>query len=191
MGGLSAATILAKKGYSVLLLEASHLAGGCSSSYYRKGYIFESGATTLIGFDKHQPLNELEKLVDLQIPKEPITPPMKVHLNGKQITRWKDKNRWVREVIRHFGEEKEQEQFWELIFQISDVVWKAALQNKTFPPKKLSEWFHLFRNDLSDVWILPYAFNSVKQTASEIGISNPEFYRFLDEQLMITAQAYS
>jgi len=82
MGGLSAATILAKKGYSVLLLEASHLAGGCSSSYYRKGYIFESGATTLIGFDEHQPLNELEKLVDLQIPKEPITPPMKVHLNG-------------------------------------------------------------------------------------------------------------
>ena len=191
MGGLSTATILAKKGYSVLLLEASHLAGGCSSSYFRKGYIFESGATTLIGFDENQPLNELEKLVDVQIPKEPITPPMKVHQNGKQITRWQDKNKWVREVIRHFGEEKEQEQFWELIFQISDVVWKAALQNKTFPPNKLSEWFHLFRNDLRDVWILPYAFYSVKQTASKIGISNPEFYRFLDEQLVITAQASS
>ncbi len=191
MGGITAATILAKKGYSVLLLEASHVAGGCSSSYYRKGFIFESGATTLIGFDENQPLRELEKLVDVKIPKEPLSPPMVVHQNGKKIVRWQDKKQWIQEVVKHYGEEVEQTKFWNLIFRVSDIVWKAALMNKTFPPNRLAEWLDLLRNDFRDVWILPYAFRSVKQTAAGIGISNPEFFRFLDEQLMITAQASS
>ncbi len=189
MGGITAATILAKKGYSVLLLEASHVAGGCSSSYYRKGFIFESGATTLIGFDENQPLRELEKLVDVNIPKQLITPPMVVHLNGKKIVRWQDKKQWIQEVVHHFGEEVEQTEFWNLIFRISDVVWKAALNNKTFPPNRMVEWLDLLRNDFRDIWILPHAFSSVKQTAIGIGISNPDFFSFMDEQLMITAQA--
>jgi len=56
MGGMSAAAMLAKDGYKVLILEKAHAPGGCSSSYFRKGYVFESGATTLIGFDENQPL---------------------------------------------------------------------------------------------------------------------------------------
>jgi len=47
MAGLTAAALLVKEGKSVLILERNYLPGGCSSSYFRKGYIFESGATTL------------------------------------------------------------------------------------------------------------------------------------------------
>lgn len=68
MGGLTAAALFAKDRRNITLLEASHVTGGCSSSYYRKGYVFESGATTLIGFDAHQPLAKLEALTGIRIP---------------------------------------------------------------------------------------------------------------------------
>ena len=47
------------------------------------------------------------------------------------------------------------------------------------------------KNDPRDVWVLPYALRSVKEVAAENGISNPDFFTFLDEQLMISAQATS
>lgn len=189
MGGLSAGALLAKAGYSVMILEAGHVAGGCSSSYYRKGYVFESGATTLIGFDKNQPMKMLENMLDIEIPKKRIHPAMTVHQNGHQIVRWEDKEQWIEEVSTRFGEPQEQKMFWELCHKISDVVWKVSGKNNFFPPLNLSDFGHLLKNDIRDIWVLPYAFKSVKKIASEIGISNPEFYRFLDEQLMISAQS--
>ncbi|CAN5150581.1 hypothetical protein BH23BAC3_BH23BAC3_28490 [soil metagenome] len=49
----------------------------------------------------------------------------------------------------------------------------------------------MLKNDPRDVWILPYALKSVKDVALSCNITNPEFFSFLDEQLMITAQAKS
>jgi len=189
MGGLTSACLLANKGYSVLVLEASHVPGGCSSSFYRKGYIFESGATTLIGFDEHQPLNKLEQMLDIKLPKEPINPPMTVHQNGKTITRWQDKEEWLSEAIKYFGEEQEQQHFWNLAYDVSDVVWKVSGKNNFFPPLDSSDWLKLLKNNPKDLWVLAYALKSVKKTAAESGISNPEFYRFLDEQLIISSQS--
>ena len=57
MGGLSAASLLSTDGKKVLVLEAGIHPGGCGSSYARKGYVFESGATTLV--DLTRPTNEI------------------------------------------------------------------------------------------------------------------------------------
>lgn len=191
MGGLSAGSLLAKAGYSVLILEAGHVPGGCSSSYFRKGYVFESGATTLIGFDKYQPMKLLEDLLEFEIPKKRIQPSMTVHQNGKQIIRWQDRQKWIEEVSGLFGEPQEQKAFWELCFSISDVVWRVSGKNNFFPPLNISDLGELLKNDVRDVWVLPFAFKSVKKTATDSGISNPDFYTFMDEQLMISAQAPS
>jgi len=51
MGSLTTACLLAKDDLDVLVLERNLLPGGCVSSYYRKGYVFEAGATTLVGLD--------------------------------------------------------------------------------------------------------------------------------------------
>ena len=56
MASLTAAALLANDGYKVLVLEQNYLPGGCVSSYYRKGFIFEAGATTLVGLDDNMPL---------------------------------------------------------------------------------------------------------------------------------------
>lgn len=190
MGGMSTAALLANDGFKVLILEAALHPGGCSSSYPRKGYVFESGATTLIGFDENQPLRFLEEKTGIEIPRIELNPSMKVWLDGQQITRYKDRTEWIEEAVRVFGNRKGQKKFWKLAFGISDVVWKVSLKNTFFPPRKVSEWMSLFTsNSPADVWVLPYALKSVKQVAEKCGIATPKFLRFLDEQLMITAQA--
>lgn len=191
MGGLTAASLLANDGYSVLVLEAAYVPGGCSSSYKRKGYIFESGATTLIGFDENQPLRILEDQLGITLPKKKIDPSMTVHLDDKKIIRWLDREKWISEVKEHFCEESEQDDFWRLAFRISDIVWKVSGKNNFFPPTNFSEGVLLLKNDFRDAWVLPYAAKSVRGVALDIGISNPDFYRFLDEQLMISAQSIS
>ncbi|MFU8813468.1 MAG: phytoene desaturase family protein [Balneolaceae bacterium] len=191
MGGLTAAAMLAADGRRPLVLEAAHTPGGCSSSYYRKGYIFESGATTLIGFDRHQPLRLLEEKTGIRIPRQEISPSMAVHINGETITRYKEVGRWIEEASRVFGEPGPQERFWQLSKRVADVVWKVSGRNPFFPPRTAADWLRLLRNDPRDVWVLPYALRSTRDVAVAKGITNPAFFRFLDEQLMISSQAPS
>lgn len=40
-----------------------------------------------------------------------------------------------------------------------------------------------------DVWVLPYAIQSVEDVMKKFGVDTPKFRRFVDEQLMITAQS--
>lgn len=192
MGGMTTAALLANDGYKVLILEAAALPGGCSSSYYRKGFTFESGATTLIGFDKNQPLRKLEEITGITIPREEINPSMSVWANGEQVIRFKNREDWIDEAIRVFGNPEGQKKFWDLAFRLSDVVWKVSLKNPHFPPQEYSDWGRLLlSNSPLDVWVLKYAFKSVKKLAVQFGVDTPKFVRFLDEQLMITAQAKS
>ncbi len=192
MGGMSAAAMLAKDGYKVLIMEAALHPGGCSSSYPRKGYIFESGATTLIGFDENQPLRKLEEETGIQIPREELNPSMKVWMYGEPLIRYKDRFEWIEETVRVFGNRKGQKKFWNLAFDLSEVVWKVSLKNPTFPPLTIGDWFRLATsNSPKDVWVLKYAFKSVKQIARKFGLDSEKFMKFLDEQLMITAQAKS
>lgn len=191
MGGLSAASLLARDGLRVLILEAAFAPGGCSSSFKRKGYIFESGATTLIGFDQNQPLRILEDQLEISIPKIRLNPSMAVHLDDKTITRKENMDEWIEETIFHFGETDSQRKFWKRAGEVSDVVWKVSGKNHFFPPVELTDWPHLLKNNPLDARVLRYAFRSVNEVAQADGITNPEFYRFLDEQLMISAQSVS
>ncbi len=190
MGGLTAASLLSRDGFRVLVLEASHLPGGCSSSYSRKGFVFESGATTLIGFDEHQPLARLESMLGIELPKEAIDPPMTVRMNGESILRHTDRKLWVDEAVKAFGNEPGQRRFWDKAFHVSDVVWRLSEKNICFPPQSLREWMDLvLRNRITDISVLRYAYQSVGSVMRTCGVDTPAFRKFIDEQLLITAQS--
>lgn len=53
IGGLTTAALLAKEGYDVTVLEAQTYPGGSASTFYHKGYRFESGATVAGGFQEN------------------------------------------------------------------------------------------------------------------------------------------
>jgi C-3',4' desaturase CrtD len=192
MGGLTTAALLANDGLRVLVLEAAHVTGGCSSSFKRKGYVFESGATTLTGFDENQPMRTLEAMTGIKIPRERLDPGMTVWMDGKPIFKFEDRSKWINEAISAFGEPEAQSRFWEHALDVSDIVWKAANNNPFFPPKQTSDWLKLVVNNSPlDARVLPYAFKSTKDQMIDCGITNPDFERFVDEQLLITAQSFA
>ena len=99
MGGLCAAVLLAEKGEKVTILEKNWLPGGCSSSYPRKHYIFESGATTLVGLDKDMSLKYVLDKTGITFPAIKLQMPMKVYLqDDKEIIRYNDINQWITEA---------------------------------------------------------------------------------------------
>jgi len=122
MGGLTAACLLAKDGLGVTLFEQNWLPGGCSSSYPRKHYIFESGATTLVGLDDHMPLRHLLTETGIELQPIALDPPMRVYLpNGEILTRYQDLDRWIEEAERVFGPAGQRE-FWTYCFEISQFA---------------------------------------------------------------------
>jgi C-3',4' desaturase CrtD len=191
IGGLSAAALLAKAGKRVLVLEANYLPGGCCSSYWRKGYVFESGATTLMGFDEGQPLNSLEQALGLSLRKTELDPAMTVWLDGQAITRPKNRAQWIQIAGDVFGDPAKQEKFWKAALQLSDFVWHASGRNLHFPPQTPADFVRLALNN-SPLHFpkLRYAFTTTAQVLRRHGLDgNERFVRFLNEQLLITAQS--
>jgi len=51
IGGLTAAALLARRGYKVLVLDQAIVPGGCASTFKRKGFTFDVGATQVAGLE--------------------------------------------------------------------------------------------------------------------------------------------
>jgi len=190
LGSLSAAAILAKKGLSVAILEQNYLPGGCTSSYLRKGYIFETGATTLVGLDEGMPLKAVMDIAGIQLKAEKLKIPMQVHLkNGKILTRFEDRKQWIEEAERVFGK-RGQKEFWEQCFQLSGFVWNTSVKQKRFPPQNLSDLLYCaYKSSPSDILNARFAFKSTFQILKKYELhKNLEFIDFVNEQLKITAQ---
>lgn len=190
MGSLSAAALLAKKGLNVLIIEQNYLPGGCTSSYWRKGFVFESGATTLVGLDKNQPLRFLLNEIGVELNAKKLDLPMQVRLkNGKTINRFEDINQWICEAERVFGKQNQKE-FWLECFKISQFVWQTSLQQTRFPFGNLSDFLHsISKLNINQIKFLPYVFTSIAALIKKRKLNhNQEFIDFINAQLLITAQ---
>ena len=108
MGGLTAAALLAYKGLRVKVIEQNYIPGGCTTSYQRKGYWFESGATTLVGLNEHMPLHYVCQQLGIQLNTLPLDVPMVIHLaDGTPVTRYQNLEQWIAEAERVFGVENQ------------------------------------------------------------------------------------
>lgn len=190
MASLSAATLLARRGMKVLVLERNYLPGGCASSYWRKGYVFESGATTLVGLGDGMPLQRVMDEADIRFDARMLEVPMDVFLaDGTKITRHANFEQWKAEASSVFGDRRQAE-FWDLCMKVSRFVWSSSGRYPFFP---IQHWRDLpsllpqFR--LSDVPMLRFAFSTVQEALQDFGLDrNEAFCRFVDQQLLITAQ---
>ena len=116
--------------------------------------------------------------------------PMQVILkDGTVINRYEPINDWIIEAERVFGF-KNQREFWNECFRVSEFVWSNSLKQKLFPPSKLSDVFAVAKNISVDQFRnLPYAFRSVQSVLEKFDlIQNKRFVEFVNEQLLITAQ---
>jgi phytoene dehydrogenase-like protein len=193
MGGLTAAALLVNKGLRVKVIEQNYIAGGCTTSYQRKGYWFESGATTLVGLNEHMPLHYVCNKLGIQLNTLPLDVPMVIHLaNGTQVTRYQNLEQWITEAERVFGAEN-QRGFWQQCYRISNFVWENSLQQLSFPPANLSDLLDIAANvSLKQLRYVPYSFVTMKQLLQQHNLwNNNRFVDFVNEQLIISAQNYA
>ncbi len=190
MGSLTTPCLLAKAGQKVAVLEQNYLAGGCTSSYWRKGFVFESGATTLVGLDENMSLKYLLDELGITLNPMLLELPMQVHFSDKKIlNRYQNLDAWIAEAQRHFGT-KNQRAFWQFCYQISQFVWKTSLRQKYFPPSNFQDiWQTLKNTNWTQVRHARYAFISMRNLLQKFDLlDNTKFVQFVDEQLLITAQ---
>lgn len=190
MGSLTSAVLLAKRGLKVRIVEQNWQPGGCTTSYWRKGYVFEAGATTLVGLGKGMPLQYVLDEIGLTLPVRQLELPMQVHSKrGDVISRFESLEDWIIEAERAFGK-KNQRKFWEECFKVSEFVWKNSLSQLTFPPKTLKDLTKAVKGvSLDQIANLPNAFLSVETVLKKYSLdSNQKFVDFVNEQLLITAQ---
>ena len=192
LGSLSAAALLAKQGFKLLILEQNWLPGGCTTTYPRKNFLFESGATTLVGLDPGMPLDILQKKLGIIFPAWKLKHPMQVILpDGTTLQRHENLETWIKEAERVFGKNG-QRKFWTTSFKISQWVWNSSGRFLTFPPERPHDFWPLIKNtQRKDLKQLKYAFISVKKFMQSCGITHPMFESFVNEQLMVTAQNHA
>jgi len=188
MGSLSAAALLAKTGLKILILEQNWIPGGCTTSYWRKGFVFEAGATTVVGMDQGMPLRYVLDETEIKIPMRKLKIPMQVHLkSGTKITRHQNIENWIAEAKQNFS--GDQERFWRKAFEISQFVWQVSTRYRRFPPSNLNDWMSLVKKaKLQHLLPARYAMISTADMMKKYGVWNEDFCSFVDEQLMITAQ---
>lgn len=110
IGGLTAASLLAKRGVDVLVIEQHCLPGGACTSFLREDRIFDAGAALIFGFGTngynihHNLMNYLEEPITV-IPRDKF---WRLDFAGKPVLFWKDLSKFLEELDSVFDIEKDE-----------------------------------------------------------------------------------
>lgn len=190
-GGLAAGALLARRGLKVVVLEAMGIPGGCAQTFRRGQYRYDAGATTIVGIEPHLPLGRLAREIDVDLDLDPVDPAMAVWLDDRRIDRHADREAWIEEACRHFG--ANQRALWEDVFRTSDLAWRVATSTPRFPPASLGDWVRTAGDAFpTGLRMLPaLSTSTARRIRRHLGEPTAAFERFVDEQLLITAQAFA
>ncbi len=139
LGGLAAASLLAKRGLSVLVIDHQNKPGGACTSFKREDHVFDVGAAMLSGFGEkgfhpfHFLINELEVPIDV-VAHQTLA---RMTFEGREIVFWPDIDRFVAELAALFpGEEAGLRAFYRDLYKIyAGIVLKHQIIS---PPSEFS-----------------------------------------------------
>ncbi len=188
-GGLSAASLLVKNGFRILLLESHAKIGGCASFYKRKDFLFDVGATTFSGVKENQPIGILFNELGIKPNLKKIDPGIIINIGDKVINRFADYDKWIDEASKQFGS-KNQKEFWNEIHSLDKLSWEFINKNYKIPPRSVNDLVSLANpKNLKYIKLLKPLFNSVKSSIKKFDFKSELFLKFLEEQLLITTQS--
>ena len=189
IGGLAVAALLAKDGFRVDVVEANPYPGGSAATFFHKNFRFDAGATIAAGFHASGPLRRLGEALDMRWEATPLDHAWTLHLPDCQVSL----SRGGGEIRQAFPES---DAFWRQQARVADGAWALARDGLPFPPVDLAEAVELARLGLSHLprnWgLAPHAFRTVADWLRRHGLAQDQrFRRFIDSQLLISAQATS
>lgn len=190
IGGLTAAALLAKRGYAVRVFDQALVSGGCASTFRRRGFTFDVGATQVAGLEPggihHQIFTEL----DIPLPEATFCDPAcAVFLPGEAepIQVWRDPIAWQAERQRQFPGS---EPLWQLLRELFAPSWRFQGRDPVLPPRNLWDLGRLLQALRPDTLrTVPYTFATVGQVLQSLGLAEDRRLKtFLDLQLKLYSQ---
>ncbi|MEP0919281.1 C-3',4' desaturase CrtD [Leptolyngbya sp. DQ-M1] len=190
IGGLTAAALLAHRGYEVLALDQALVPGGCASTFKRQGFTFDVGATQVAGLEPggihHRIFTELA--IELPVATD-CDPACAVFLPGETepIRVWRDPEQWKTERNRQFPGS---EPFWQLLKDLFRYSWAFQSRDPVLPPRNIWDLWQLTKAVRPDTLLtLPHAFSTVGDALRTFGLTHDRrLHTFLDLQLKLYSQ---
>ena len=190
IGGLTAGALLAKQGYQVTIFDRAIVPGGCASTFKRRGFTFDVGATQVAGLEPggihHRVFTEL----DIEPPTATYCDPAcAVFLPGETqpINVWRDADRWREERQKQFPGS---EPFWDLLNRLFEASWKFQGRDPILPPRNLWDLWQLVSAVRLDTLItVPFTLMTVADALKLYGLyEDRRLKTFLDLQLKLYSQ---
>ncbi|MBD2294730.1 C-3',4' desaturase CrtD [Anabaena sphaerica FACHB-251] len=190
IGGLTAAALLAHRGYSVLILDQALVPGGCASTFKRQGFIFDVGATQVAGLEPGGIHHRIFSELNIDLPAAtPCDPACAVYLPGEStpINVWRDPEKWKQERQRQFPGS---DPFWQLLATLFNASWEFQGRDPVLPPRNLWDLGQLIKAVRPSTFITaPFTFMTVGDALKLYGLGNDKRLRkFLDLQLKLYSQ---
>ncbi|WP_330203673.1 C-3',4' desaturase CrtD [Cyanobacterium sp. Dongsha4] len=190
IGGLTAGALLARYGYDVTIYDQAIVSGGCASTFKRKGFIFDVGATQVAGLEAggihHRVFQELG--VDLPFATN-CDPACAVFLPQEKqpIMVWRNQEKWKMEREGHFPDSG---RFWELMRILFEASWRFQARDPILPPRSLWDLAQLLQAIRLDTFITaPFTFMTVADALRLLGLAHDKRLKtFLDMQLKLYSQ---
>jgi C-3',4' desaturase CrtD len=190
IGGLTAAALLAHRGYRVKVFDQALVAGGCASTFHRRGFTFDVGATQVAGLEPGGIHQQIFSELNLPLPPAtPCDPACAVYLpeETEPIRVWRDPTAWKAERQRQFPGS---EPFWQLLQDLFQRSWRFQSRQPVLPPRSLWDGWQLIQAVRPDTLLtLPHTFSTVGQALRRLGLdSDQRLKTFLDLQLKLYSQ---
>ncbi|NTU52227.1 MAG: FAD-dependent oxidoreductase [Chlorobiaceae bacterium] len=184
IGGLTTAALLQERGFSTVVFEKNRFPGGSCSSFRKRGYTFDAGASVFYGFcedDSMGTLNLHTRIFrKLGEPLQTISDPVQIHYHmpaGFEVLAWRDRNRFLESLGRRFPHEKEGiRRFYDELESVYDIL-------NALPAGSLEDVMHLaavgVQHPLKAAALGVKTLFSMGKTARRY-LQDPELLRFID-----------
>jgi C-3',4' desaturase CrtD len=191
VGGLALAALARRQGLDVVLCEAHTRLGGCAGWFERGPYVFDAGATALMGLAPGEPLGDLLRDVGLDF-EGAETPAYAVHLPDRDVHLVPDRAACERNLAAAFpGREAARRRFWRLQEWAGGTLFRAAAKGPRLPVAEPGDLLHDLRVlGLSGLAAASTSLLTVDQVLELLGLADDRPFRcFVAMLLQDTAQA--
>ncbi|BAU67252.1 hypothetical protein STA3757_46630 [Stanieria sp. NIES-3757] len=190
IGGLTAGALLARRGYEVLIFDQAMVPGGCASTFKRRGFTFDVGATQVAGLEPGGIHHRIFQELEVELPDAtPCDPACAVFLpqETEPIKVWRHLEQWQVERQRQFPGS---EPFWQLMAKLFRASWNFQARDPVLPPRNLWDVWQLAKSVRLDTLItLPFTFMTVGDALKLYGLERDKRLKtFLDLQLKLYSQ---
>ncbi len=190
IGGSSIAAYLNAKGHDTVLFEKEPYLGGCSSTFSHGAYRYNTGATTLAGYQDGHIVKTMFKRIGFRPELIETDPAIVILQNGKSVPRYRDLEAFLGALEKVHPHPKNRK-FWTLVHTISQQFYTINghyYTNRSPLAKFISLASYLPLLLKFQRYLRSNAYDFIDRFFGGISL---EYLAFLEAQIFIVAQAKS